>query len=154
MYWLFCRSAVTLLCLPLSFMWYPPQNNIALHSPQRYCSLLIHANRLWLHSFSFLDLCVCVSESYWCVYPICVCVLCIFVCTYVLFWCACLLCSNLEIFHILNSPKYTKPIQTALSLNIVFNQILSSLKVCPCYSWNLTLYFIRNKIIVFKSFHS
>lgn len=134
-----CASASMFLPLSCDVMWYPPQNNIVLHSPHSLAALCVLfascsseslVAAFFLVPFPLIDECsvcvwtvcetVCVSESYWwCIYNIhtkyfsffglCVCVFSV--------------CSNLEMFYKLNSPKTYKPIQTAFTLLIIADSI-------------------------------
>lgn len=73
--------------------------------------------------------------------------------------CACgvsCICSNLEMFHLLNSPKHTKPIQTAFLLpkHRRFNQNLSRVYKFVIVRLQQKFYISSNQIFKTKAFFS
>lgn len=126
-------------------MWYPPQNNIALHSPELYCLHLAQAIRLRTLSFSFHFSSMCMKRIRMWMYESFIDVFYIdFLCLY-----ACLLCSNLDMFHIiLNSPKkiYKTDSNRFFAYHLVWNQIHSFFYKFVIVRLQLKFYMFLNQI--------
>lgn len=130
-------------------MWYPPQNNIALHLPHSYCLLLAQSNRLRPLSLSFISICmcVCVCGCEWVLFMyilrIIVCAYCVYMTSYV---CVCLL----EMFHFIYT-YWTRPnIQTNSNRFFAHHRIefrfVRSWKFVIISLKKQTIYFFMNSI--------